>query len=116
MISHAMADLMALPDEHDRMKARGFVERAGMVLCGGLPQSEMPRLNEAVLMSQAKENMLVDWSAPPSWDPQSGREAARAIFARRKSSAGRRSPRWPPMSAMGQPMRMSFLFTNSLAP
>ena len=45
MISHTMADLMALPDEHDRMKARGFVERAGMVLCGGLPQSEMPRLN-----------------------------------------------------------------------
>ena len=76
MISHTMADLMALPDEHDRMKARGFVERAGMVLCGGLPQSEMPRLNEAVLMSHAEENMLVGWSAPPSWDPQSGREAA----------------------------------------
>lgn len=76
MISHTMADLMALPDEHDRMKARGFVERAGMVLCGGLPQSEMPRLNEAVLMSKAEEQMLVGWSAPPSWDPQSGREAA----------------------------------------
>ena len=75
MISHTMADLMALPDEHDRMKARGFVERAGMVICGGLPQSEMPRLNEAVLMSGAEEKMLIGWSAPPSWDPQSGREA-----------------------------------------
>lgn len=75
MISHTMADLMALPDEHDRMKARGFVERAGMVLCGGLPQSEMPRLNEAVMMSHAEEQMLIGWSAPPSWDPQSGREA-----------------------------------------
>lgn len=75
MISHTMADLMSLPDEHDRMKARGFVERAGMVVCGGLPQSEMPRLNEAVMMSRAEEQMLVGWSAPPSWDPQSGREA-----------------------------------------
>ena len=75
MISHTMADLMALPDEHDRMKARGFVERAGMVLAGGLPQSEMPRLNESVMMSAAEEQMLIGWSAPPSWDPQSGREA-----------------------------------------
>ncbi|MCW2751643.1 MAG: hypothetical protein JWR83_2753 [Aeromicrobium sp.] len=75
MISHTMADLMALPNEHDRMKARGFVERAGMVLCGGLPQSEMARLNEAVMMSHAEEQMLIGWSAPPSWDPQSGREA-----------------------------------------
>ena len=75
MISHTMADLMSLPDEHDRMKARGFVERAGMVVCGGLPQSEMARLNEAVRMSAAEEKMLTEWSAPPSWDSQSGREA-----------------------------------------
>ena len=47
---------------------------------------------------------------------QGQREAARAIFTRCKSSAERRSPPWPPMSAMGQPIRMSFLFTNSLAP
>ncbi|WP_290512637.1 ATP/GTP-binding protein [Aeromicrobium sp.] len=75
MISHTMADLMSLPDEHDRMKARGFVERAGMVLCGGLPRAEMPRLNEAVMMSNAEEEMLVGWSAPPSWDSQAGQEA-----------------------------------------
>jgi DNA helicase HerA-like ATPase len=75
MISHTMADLMSLPDEHDRAKARGFVERAGMVICGGLPQSEMPRLNEAVRMSRAEEQMVNGWSTPPSWDPHSGREA-----------------------------------------
>lgn len=75
MISHTMADLMALPDEHDRMKARGFVERAGMVICGGLPKSEMARLNEAVRMSRAEEQMLIGWSAPPSWDTTAGRDA-----------------------------------------
>ena len=26
------------------MKARGFVERSGMVICGGLPEREMPML------------------------------------------------------------------------
>jgi len=35
MISHTMSDLMAPPAEEDRMKARGFVERSGMVICGG---------------------------------------------------------------------------------
>ena len=57
------------------MKARGFVERSGMVLAAGLPRSEMPRLNEAVRMSRAEENLLVGWSAPPSWDAKAGVEA-----------------------------------------
>ena len=29
MVSHTMSDLLALPTEEDRMKARGFVERFG---------------------------------------------------------------------------------------
>ena len=75
MISHTMADLMSMPDAHDQMKARGFVERAGMVVCAGLPKDEMPRVNAAVTLSNAEQRMLMGWSAPPSWDPQSGREA-----------------------------------------
>ncbi len=37
MITHTMSDLEALPTESERMKARGFVERSGMVVCGALP-------------------------------------------------------------------------------
>lgn len=74
MITHTMADLLALPDEADRMKAKGFAERAGMVICGGLPQSEMAPLNEVVRMSSAEQNMIVDWSSPPSWDPTLNRD------------------------------------------
>ena len=48
MISHTMSDLLALPAEEDRMKARGFVERSGMVICGGLPASGMPLLTSAI--------------------------------------------------------------------
>jgi hypothetical protein len=48
MISHTMSDLLALPAEEDRMKALGFVERSGMVICGGLPASEMPLLTSAI--------------------------------------------------------------------
>lgn len=75
MITHTMADLLALPDEADRLKARGFAERAGMVICGGLPQSEMPSLTQVVSMSQREQRMIVDWSTPPSWDSLRGREA-----------------------------------------
>ena len=75
MISHTMSDLLALPTEEDRMKARGFVERAGMVIAGGLPQAEMPMLTSAKMMSQAEQQLLTSWQDPPTWDPASGRES-----------------------------------------
>ncbi|MEU1627746.1 ATP/GTP-binding protein [Streptomyces sp. NPDC020096] len=74
MITHTMADLLALPDEADRLKARGFAERSGMVVCGGLPEAEMPSLTQVVRMSRREQRMIVDWSTPPSWDSLLGRE------------------------------------------
>jgi hypothetical protein len=74
MISHTMADLMGVPEE-DRPKARGFVERSGMVICGGLPEGEMPLLNTAIRLSGAEQQMLTSWSTPPSWDSRTGQEA-----------------------------------------
>ncbi|WP_233493777.1 ATP/GTP-binding protein [Desertihabitans brevis] len=75
MISHTMSDLLALPSEEDRMKAKGFVERSGMVICGGLPSAEMPQLNSAVPFSMAEQELLIGWQDPPAWDPSTGREA-----------------------------------------
>jgi hypothetical protein len=74
MVSHTMSDLLALPAEEDRMKARGFVERSGMVICGGLPSAEMPMLTSAVPLSWAEQELLVGWQDPPSWDPRTGTE------------------------------------------
>lgn len=75
MISHTMSDLLALASEEDRMKAKGFVERSGMVICGGLPGAEMPLLTSAVPFSQAEQDLLMGWQDPPAWDPTTGREA-----------------------------------------
>lgn len=75
MISHTMSDLLALASEEDRMKARGFVERSGMVICGGLPSAEMPLLTAAVPFSEAEQELLIGWQDPPAWDPATGREA-----------------------------------------
>lgn len=75
-ITHSLADLEALHSETDRAKARGFVERAAVVVCGGLPQRELHDLTEVVAFSRAEQRMITEWSTPPSWDAESGREAA----------------------------------------
>lgn len=74
MISHTMSDLLALPSTEDQMKARGFVERSGMVICTGLPSAEMPQLTAAVPFSRAEQELLVRWQDPPAWDPATGHE------------------------------------------
>jgi hypothetical protein len=76
MITHTTADLLALPDPADALKAKGFAERSGMIICGGLPQAEMSSLTEIVRMSRAEQRMIVDWSTPPSWDPGLDRDGA----------------------------------------
>ena len=58
------------------MKAKGFVERSGMVICGGLPSAEMPQLTSAIPLSTAEQNLLIGWQDPPAWDPVAGRETA----------------------------------------
>ena len=74
MITHTMNDLLSLPTEEDRMKAAGFVERSGMVICGGLPYAEMPKLTSVIQLSQVEQAMLQGWSSPPTFDAKTGRE------------------------------------------
>ena len=75
MITHTMKDLEALPTVEDREKAKGLVERSGMVVLGGLPSAEMPLLNQVVQLSQSEQALLAKWQEPPSWDPETGHEA-----------------------------------------
>lgn len=75
MISHTMSDLAAVPDAADRAKALGFVERSGMVICGGLPAREIPMLTGAIALTRAERDLLAGWCDPPSWDPIAGAEA-----------------------------------------
>ncbi|WP_254903978.1 ATP/GTP-binding protein [Streptomonospora nanhaiensis] len=76
MVSHTMSDLTALSVPEDRAKARGFVERSGMVVCAGLPAAEMGMLTSAVALSHAEQNLLTSWQDPPAWDAGEGPEAA----------------------------------------
>jgi hypothetical protein len=72
MITHTLADLVSLSTEKERLKAKGFAERAGFVISAGLPGAELAALEDLVPLTRAERRMLVDWSTPPAWNPQTG--------------------------------------------
>ncbi|MQA03532.1 MAG: ATP/GTP-binding protein [Streptosporangiales bacterium] len=76
MTTHTMSDLESLRDQEDVAKAKGFVERAGLIICGGLPRREMQLLNQIVPMTRREQQLIVSWSTPPSLDQETGRETA----------------------------------------
>lgn len=77
MITHTMKDLRSLPNEADRQKAMGFIERSGFVVCGGLPKAEMPLLNTVVPLSRQEQALLSGWQTPAAWDSHQGKELPR---------------------------------------
>lgn len=73
MITHTMKDLDSLPTEEDRAKARGLVERSGMLILGGLPPGEMPLLQRAITLSQKEQDRLASWTDPAPYDLKTGK-------------------------------------------
>ena len=66
MITHSLKDLDALPDPADRAKATGFVERAGMVFLGGLPEVELAGVARIAHLTAAEARLVASWSSPTS--------------------------------------------------
>jgi len=66
-ITHTLKDAEALGTDADRAKARGFVERAGIVACAGLPAAEMTELGRVIGLSRREIELVSSWSSPPGW-------------------------------------------------
>jgi hypothetical protein len=73
-ITHTLKDAEALGSEADKAKARGFVERAGMVACAGLPKAEMEDLGRVIDLSRREIDLVSSWSSPPGWAQNSTNE------------------------------------------
>ncbi|QLQ36435.1 ATP/GTP-binding protein [Micromonospora robiginosa] len=73
-ITHTLKDAEALGSEADKAKARGFVERAGMVACAGLPRAEMEELARVVGLSRREIDLVSSWSSPAGWAQDGGNE------------------------------------------
>lgn len=76
-ITHTSKDMEALPTEEDRKTAMGFIERAGMVITGGLPVDELDKLTGILSFSPAEAEMITSWSAgaPPKRSRTRGSKA-----------------------------------------
>ena len=72
MCTHSITDMDTLPNEEDRVKARGFVERSKMLFTGGVPPREMEMITSVFNLSQEEQALLRSWAAPGSLDPTSG--------------------------------------------
>jgi hypothetical protein len=64
MVTHSLKDLDALPDPADRAKATGFVERAGMLFLGGLPETELAEVTRVAGLTSAERRLMSSWSTP----------------------------------------------------
>lgn len=73
-ITHTLKDAESLGSDADRVKARGFVERAGMVVCAGLPRQEMEELGGIVGLTRREIELVSSWSSPPGWAGHGARE------------------------------------------
>lgn len=62
MITHSFQDLLAVSSEEDRTTAMGFIERAGAVICGGLPRAEMERVADIIHFKEAEIALVSSWS------------------------------------------------------
>jgi len=67
MITHTLKDLETVDSLADRAKAQGFVERAGMVACMGLPRSELGDLGQIVGLTSREVDLITSWSSPAGW-------------------------------------------------
>lgn len=71
LITHTLADLDALPTEEDRAKARGFAERAAIMVLAALPPRELARVSQITPLTGPEQALVASWSAPDSWQPGS---------------------------------------------
>lgn len=84
MITHTGRDLETLPTEVDVKTAMGFIERAGMVICGGLPAGELDRLSGVLQFTAAETSMITAWSKGAPIGRTEGRDKQKTPLGRGK--------------------------------
>jgi hypothetical protein len=74
-ITHTLKDLESMPSREDQLKARGFAERAGMLITAGLPRSDLELVSAITPLSAREVDLVASWNTPPSWAPRTARDA-----------------------------------------
>jgi len=73
MITHTVKDLESLENDFDITKAKGFIERAGALIVGALPRSEMEKLDNIIPFTQDDRAWVSSLATPGAYDPMLNR-------------------------------------------
>ncbi|NYI81214.1 hypothetical protein [Nocardioides panzhihuensis] len=80
LCTHTFRDLEAVRDESAREKARGFVERSGMVVVGEVRSHDLQALRDSLGKVSAREvEEIESWGEGESIDPATGRMVAASL-------------------------------------
>ncbi|WDD26985.1 ATP-binding protein (plasmid) [Clavibacter michiganensis subsp. michiganensis] len=66
-VTHSPKDLISLPNPADREKARGFVERSGLVYLMALTRDDLESLSGIRRLTTKEINRVASFNAAPSW-------------------------------------------------
>jgi hypothetical protein len=72
-ITHSLDDLLALPTEADRNKARGMAGRNGTLVLGGMADRDLDGIHRITPLTSQEADLVRSWAAPPSWIRGRGR-------------------------------------------
>jgi hypothetical protein len=89
LITHSFKDFDSLPLPEDRAKARGFVERSGLVACCEMAQGDLDELDCALGLSAAEVAEVRSWSTGDAYDHRTGRAAPPSLGKFLLKSGGR---------------------------
>ncbi len=86
--THTMQDLESMPDEADKALARGFAERAGMLMLFAFPFAEMSRLQMITRLSGAEQNLLTSFAASRAYGETHHYGLGKALMKTDKDTPG----------------------------
>lgn len=66
-ITHSPKDLLSLPNADDREKAKGFIERSGLLLLMGLSRDDLLELSKVRPLTPKEINMVASFSQSKDW-------------------------------------------------
>lgn len=66
-ITHSPKDLLSLKNEDDRQKAKGFIERSGLLLLMGLSEEDLLTLNKVRALTPREIREVVSFTQAPNW-------------------------------------------------
>jgi hypothetical protein len=74
---HGLNDLLSMPDEADRAKAKGFADRSAVMLIAASTDAELDNVDRVRRLSGREREEILRWTAPESWSGEGALAAGR---------------------------------------